>query len=248
MKRCAQCVTEFATRKANALYCSDFCRTRAREARRPARPGRGYRTLRCEWCDRPFRSCNPARTCSRACYGKLLTLANNGAACPLPVKDCIGCGGAFIARAPRISYCSSECRHQHLGTTPSDGPRVRTCGCGAESPPLYRQGGWTCDACKAETRRRGKRMRRARKAGATAERISPTDIYERDGWTCQLCGRPVARAKAVPHPQAPTLDHIVPLSKGGDHTTSNVQCAHFRCNSLKGDRTAPTGDQLRLLG
>jgi 5-methylcytosine-specific restriction endonuclease McrA len=42
----------------------------------------------------------------------------------------------------------------------------------------------------------------------------------------------------VPEPLAPTIDHIVPVSKGGDDTRANVQLAHFRCNSVKGNREA----------
>ncbi|GAA4439432.1 HNH endonuclease [Phytohabitans houttuyneae] len=36
-----------------------------------------------------------------------------------------------------------------------------------------------------------------------------------------------------------TIDHVVPLSKGGPHTASNVVPACQRCNSRKGDRAAP---------
>jgi 5-methylcytosine-specific restriction endonuclease McrA len=37
-------------------------------------------------------------------------------------------------------------------------------------------------------------------------------------------------------PTAPTVDHIIPLARGGSHTWDNVQLAHHLCNSLKGDR------------
>jgi 5-methylcytosine-specific restriction endonuclease McrA len=30
------------------------------------------------------------------------------------------------------------------------------------------------------------------------------------------------------------LDHIVPLSRGGTHEPSNVQLAHYGCNSKRG--------------
>jgi 5-methylcytosine-specific restriction endonuclease McrA len=61
-------------------------------------------------------------------------------------------------------------------------------------------------------------------------------IFEQDEWTCQLCGLPVDREAEVPSPLAPTIDHIIPLAKGGTHEPSNAQCAHFICNSTKCDR------------
>ena len=30
-----------------------------------------------------------------------------------------------------------------------------------------------------------------------------------------------------------TMDHIIPLSKGGGHSYKNIQLAHFGCNSRK---------------
>ena len=36
-------------------------------------------------------------------------------------------------------------------------------------------------------------------------------------------------------PTYPTLDHIIPLAKGGTHTWNNVQCACAMCNSEKRD-------------
>jgi 5-methylcytosine-specific restriction endonuclease McrA len=43
-------------------------------------------------------------------------------------------------------------------------------------------------------------------------------------------------ALVVPDLGAPTIDHIVPMAKGGDDTKINVQLAHFSCNSRKGHR------------
>ncbi|MEO6627619.1 MAG: HNH endonuclease signature motif containing protein [Aquihabitans sp.] len=71
-------------------------------------------------------------------------------------------------------------------------------------------------------------------------------IYERDGWKCKICRKAVKRDAVVPHPMAPTIDHILPLAAGGTHEPANVQCAHFLCNAQKGDR--PADDQLMLIG
>lgn len=91
-----------------------------------------------------------------------------------------------------------------------------------------------------------KERRRARKMSASVGIVSRADVFTRDGFVCQLCKRSVRRSAVVPHPLAPTLDHIVPLSRGGEHSMANLQTAHFLCNSTKGARVA--NDQLRLIG
>lgn len=98
----------------------------------------------------------------------------------------------------------------------------------------------------ADARRRARQRRRARERGAFVVDVSPQAIYERDRWTCQLCGQRILRTTTYPAPLSPSIDHIVPLAKGGTHEPANVQAAHFLCNSRKGDRA--TEDQLRLIG
>lgn len=72
--------------------------------------------------------------------------------------------------------------------------------------------------------------RRARKAGANCESFRTLDIYERDGWICGICEKPVDRELRYPDPKSASLDHVVPLSLGGDHTRANVRLAHLKCN------------------
>jgi 5-methylcytosine-specific restriction endonuclease McrA len=91
-------------------------------------------------------------------------------------------------------------------------------------------------------KRKAKRYRRRLKQAAYVEDVWRSKVYERDHWHCQLCHKPVRRDKPVPHPLAPTLDHIVPLARGGEHSYANVQLAHFICNAVKSDGPC----QLRL--
>src|SRR5690606_32034781 len=95
-------------------------------------------------------------------------------------------------------------------------------------------------------RRDSKDRRRARQHGAYVRPVVRRQVFERDRWICQLCGKPTKRDAVLHHPLAPVLDHIIPLARGGTHEPRNTQCAHFICNSRKGDRAV--GEQLLLFG
>lgn len=43
------------------------------------------------------------------------------------------------------------------------------------------------------------------------------------------------------HPLAWTPDHIIPVSKGGEHTDENARHAHYGCNSSRSDGTKRPG-------
>ena len=75
------------------------------------------------------------------------------------------------------------------------------------------------------------------------QRIDRVAIYERDEWVCQLCMEPINRTLRWPDPMCASLDHVVPVSMGGDNSAENLQASHFRCNRSKGNRTS--GSELR---
>lgn len=79
-------------------------------------------------------------------------------------------------------------------------------------------------------RRRIKIKRKKRLQDNGSVRYDRGEIFKRDGWVCHLCGLPVKRKARCPHPLSPTIDHLIPLSKGGPDMPSNVKCAHFECN------------------
>lgn len=76
--------------------------------------------------------------------------------------------------------------------------------------------------------------RRARERGALVEKFDRVEIFERDGWICGICNEPVDPGLAHPDPMSASLDHIVPVSRGGKHSRANTQCAHLTCNVRKG--------------
>jgi 5-methylcytosine-specific restriction endonuclease McrA len=96
-------------------------------------------------------------------------------------------------------------------------------------------------AAVAGDARRRMRMEQAR----TAEVFAPLDVHTRDGWTCQLCQLPIDPEVAWPDPMSPSVDHIVPLSRGGLHSMANVQSAHLGCNSSKCDKIIDRSESIK---
>lgn len=60
-------------------------------------------------------------------------------------------------------------------------------------------------------------------------------VYERDGWTCHICTEKVDFQADPLSDWYPSLDHVVPRSRGGSDELSNLRTAHRWCNSVRGD-------------
>jgi hypothetical protein len=84
----------------------------------------------------------------------------------------------------------------------------------------------------------GESFRRAIACGVGAELVTMDYLIERDRGICGLCGLSVEGHLTWPHPMSSSMDHIVPLSRGGLHTKVNLQLAHLGCNIRKGNRPA----------
>lgn len=219
----------------------------------------------CEVCGIGFRAKMKAqRTCSRICGDTLkfgIPLAERIAARPAPrpkatairYVDCAGCGRLFVTRASiNARNCSRVCANASIAGLRVAKDRTVCCArCSTDfTAQVVTQPRRYCEDCAVqvlrEARQQSKDRRRARRTAAFVAPVYRKKIYDRDGWRCKLCGKVIKRDAVVPHPLAPTLDHIVPLACGGKHEPANVQCAHFRCNSLKGVRGG--GEQLLLIG
>ena len=56
-------------------------------------------------------------------------------------------------------------------------------------------------------------------------------IFNRDEGVCKLCGLEVEHDDGA-------VDHVIPLSRGGEHSYANTQLSHWLCNCKKGNRDA----------
>lgn len=83
------------------------------------------------------------------------------------------------------------------------------------------------------------RRKRAMK-GSQVDPVRHHIVAERDGWRCGICGGKVTRATW-------SLDHVIPLSKGGPHTYANVVLAHRACNVKRGVDRLPVQASLFVM-
>lgn len=71
------------------------------------------------------------------------------------------------------------------------------------------------------------------------ESINLKDVYAKFGGVCQICGKKTdwesIDGRHIKR-DYPTVDHIMPLSRGGTHTWDNIQLACMSCNAGKCDR------------
>ena len=94
------------------------------------------------------------------------------------------------------------------------------------------------DVIRANNMRR--RAKRFRALGLDPEigRYTETEVLERYGTVCHICNTEIdmnsPRGTGKPGwEKGLQIDHVIPLSKGGDHTIENVRPSHGHCNLTK---------------
>lgn len=135
---------------------------------------------------------------------------------PKEARSCVVCDTTVLRRADKAQHqatCSVQCR------------RIVQWGTTLAPESTYE---WAVDAVK-----------RARRFGAqVVEMFDRDEIFERDGWRCQLCDIKCSS----PNPYAlssATVDHVMPLARGGEHSRANAQTLCLSCNASKQAAIAP---------
>ena len=220
------------------------------------------RVRTCEVCGVLYRpTYGDQRTCSRQC-GVFLRWMAAGKPLSMPrlhgqhtdLNACAHCGRPI---RPSLKYCPT-CSHDgaRAGTW-IDGEKVCS-DCGTPID-VYRGCGNLCSVCASDRRRErertyrresgmGNHRKRARHFNVPCEPVVKRRVFERDSYVCQDCGRKTSTRGGWLSPRYPTLDHIVPLSRGGAHVYANCRCVCRQCNIDKGNGASVRGDQLLLIG
>lgn len=255
-------VTPVATRRPRK-WCSDLCASRAAEFRRNGKaPAGSVREVptSCAGCGVPIeqgeRSRNPKKWCSQSCRVK--THRDNDPIYRYKLRD----RSAAAVRAKNAAMPDVECGHcGEVTPRTKTGRPKKYCSKRCERSASYRRRLLTAPECSEEgcsrpmvskglcsghyaalwrtsnpDKHTAKNLRyRAQKRHEGAESFCRIEVMELSDWTCHLCGESIDRDCPYPDPLYGTVDHVVPLSKGGTHTLDNVSAAHHICNSTKRD-------------
>lgn len=210
---CAKCERPARSQYVACWICGKRIKDRPRaEGRQPTcRPcTRVHGAGVCTGCGGPMRlagsSAPPERRRCRDCQRVCLT-----------ERICELCEKPYIPKHGQQRFCSVA--HANAWN-------------GGHRPPFT---GITDRATRKQAQSRARRLRQAQ----TWDGISDEEILERDGWRCQIPGckrRPIRKDARYPHPRSKSIDHIVPLSLGGDDTAVNKRAAHLGCNQARGNQ------------
>lgn len=242
-RSCPICDKEFEPNRNGALtkYCSQGCADEARRRRnrdrwRAANPGWDDGTNKiCEWCGQAFtvpaRNAHIARFCSDECRDRskghmpweewtalvaqqkqerqeeLDKEKQEAYLARLTTKKCEWCGKEFTTDIPTKLTCSDECKR------------------------------------KRNNRRNWERQsNRLNDENVIDRDISIVRLYKRDKGVCYICGgkcdfkdHTQTNGHFTAGPTYPSIDHLIPIARGGMHAWDNVKLAHHLCNGMKSD-------------
>lgn len=197
-------------------YCSEECEYDARHKRSRCKdviPPTVYHRM-CAWCGKEFETTIKSKKycCTDCCYQGNLKLKRQQWAEMYVAQTavCKECGKSFqtVCGDTHTVFCCKSCSEKYERRIDHATERHK-------------------DYMKMAKAKRERQLR-----SAFIEPVIFDEIWERDNGICQICGLPVL-PKGSDNNWDATLDHIVPLSCGGEHSMKNCQLAHRICNSLK---------------
>lgn len=219
--KCRECGKSFIGKAKNQLRC-DSCRAKKRYCKECGEVLLEKGIQLCDKCrtknirPRYYPKCDVCvikfetgrshqKFCSVECRKKSIAAVHEERNCPV-------CGKVFVTTNDRQKFCSRKCQKQFNGS-------------------------------ENRYNRKLSSDERLRRSTESDKRVWLLPLIKRDNNICALCGKPCDLydyeitdiGTMISGENYPSIDHIIPLSKGGLHQWNNVQLAHRKCNREKGN-------------
>ena len=156
------------------------------------------------------------------------------------MKKCTSCGKEFTNSLLEICNECNEILEKRLYG-------IRCECCGELFIPKRNNNKYCSEHCKKKAnnkKRETVRDKRLKENGEIDLTITLEKLYKRDDGVCKICGKKCdyndykkdENGTFIAGNNYPSIDHIIPISKGGQHIWENVQLAHMWCNSIKNNK------------
>ena len=207
--------------------------------------------INCQNCgkdlDQSPKAGRPRRNCSRRCREQHRAKLNRK---PMKNLKCQNCGTDFEA-AKQQKYCSKPCYLngskveqlskkyiERRANVDANGYVTKPCGwCNEPRTYEYQQGGHNAfhPKCTIEAQRARYRIKTVKRQGLIKKpsRLAADEVVRIYGNDCAVCNEPIDLTLLRTSKMGLTVDHWIPLSKGGSDDMSNLRPAHWICNRRK---------------
>jgi 5-methylcytosine-specific restriction endonuclease McrA len=231
-KQCPSCNSTFETRLTEKKFCSKKCKERA-------------------WSENPKKK----KSIKAWVQNKtLLKSIESPKSTKIYINTCKVTGNLFVSRRKNVRYSNQglalrlqmpyypsyrwplsnkvciECDSSFLGT-----PKKQYC---------------SKDCSRKHNKRIARTIDKLRERGCQAiiDRVDPIAVFNKYDWHCAICTQPTPRQLlGLMEDSAPSLDHIIPITAGGEHSYHNTQLLCRRCNYAKGTLIDPDKETVQLI-
>lgn len=156
------------------------------------------------------------------------------------MAPCLVCGGILPQR--KKMFCGDDCAYQHKSGAARQ-PRRDCKRCGSICP---RRQYYCSSGCRAANESERLNAKNHRRRAAIGNRFTLGDVIRRSGLSCHICHGDVDLSLSGMDPNGPTIDHLIPIARGGPNFLTNTAVAHRICNMKRS--TGGAWEQLRLVG
>lgn len=256
---CATCNNQKDNVPKNTKYCSYECSRiatlkRQEEQRKPLKKILEARI--CPHCQKEF---IPTRSNQKYCSSECTNNFNNKVVHqrqkdkkPIPMIVCKNCLKEVRKRNGMV-FCCKECKEEYNKKT---------------KPVIFKEYSKLCiicgnpyitnkpyivvcsDECRKKRirvqRKETKHRRKAKILNNEYEKIDYNIVRERCGDKCYVCHKKINFNLPFPHDMSASIEHIYPISLGGQENYSNVTYSHLSCNREKWNKIPESGLQQYL--
>jgi hypothetical protein len=232
-----------------SLWCSAICRD-AQRAIEKAMPRLckvcgGEHHQKSRYCSI---KCRDTKDAQQARQKRLQSLKDLGMVVVGETNVCAlkTCGMEFVVPYSGQKYCSSVCRERFHGRDKISTGEViasrvyfgqcKYCKAWKSTRAKWCINRLSCLDCQKRRMKENDTRKNHRRRAAGELIMTVESLAKRDGIKCNICTKPVNMSKSGLDPLGPTIDHLLPVSKGGTNDSFNLALAHRQCNTSRGNR------------